>query len=141
MSGKFRAVLGRFSPQKPKLVDCKTDRKIEGEQLENGIKFAREIARNGLRETLNSVFRVRLSVDAKPCVSKRCVGSGGAFGGRGGGFGGPGGGFLGSSESSGKATTGTTKKNAATSTTTKPPPPPKAPPEHTHTHTVYSHTV
>ena len=37
----------------------------------------------------------------------------GAFGGRGGGFGGPGGGFLGSSESSGKATTFTTKKGVS----------------------------
>ena len=44
----------------------------------------------------------------KPCVSKPCVGSGGAFGGPGGGFDGSGGGFLGGSESSGKATTETT---------------------------------
>ena len=56
---------------------------------------------------LNGVFRFVLF-----CFSFCFV-----FGGPGGGFGGPGGGFLGSSKSSGKATTETIKKKAATRTT------------------------
>ena len=53
---------------------------------------------------------------AKPPLNTSPLSSGGAFGGPGGGFGGPGGGFLGSSKSSGKATTETTKKKATTRT-------------------------
>ena len=31
-------------------VDCKTDRKIDGELLEYGVKFPQKMAANGLRE-------------------------------------------------------------------------------------------
>ena len=42
--------LGLFS-SKVVPVHCKTDRKIDGELLEYGVKFPHEMAANGLRET------------------------------------------------------------------------------------------
>ena len=93
--------LGGVFSSKLAPVDCKTDRKIDGELLEYGVKIPQKMAANGLRETRKLVIN-------RPDISKTHVSSGGAFGGPGGGFGGLGGGFLFSSLSSGFATTFTT---------------------------------
>ena len=51
--GQISGGIGEAFFSKLSLVDCKTGREIEGEQLENGIKFPREMAANSLRETGN----------------------------------------------------------------------------------------
>ena len=43
--------LGGVFSSKLAPVDCKTDREIEGELLEYGVKFPQKMAANGLRET------------------------------------------------------------------------------------------
>ena len=43
-------------------VDCKTDRKIDGELLEYGFKFPQMMAANGLRETLKLLINMPESV-------------------------------------------------------------------------------
>ena len=43
--------LGEVFSSKLAPVDCKTDRKIDGELLEYGVKFPQKMAANGLRET------------------------------------------------------------------------------------------
>ena len=45
----FSVTLGEVFSSKLPPVDCKFDREIDGDLLENGVKFAQEMAPNGLR--------------------------------------------------------------------------------------------